>query len=88
MKLGLKALGGSGAFKELKNIRRGIEKESLRIDLQGLISVIKHPAQLGSPLTNPSITTDFSEALLELVTPTFSDPQECLHFLKCKNTGT
>ena len=40
-----------------------------------------HPAGLGSPLTHPSITTDFSEALLEFITPVFTDPAASLAYL-------
>ncbi|MFK7816058.1 MAG: glutamate--cysteine ligase [Gammaproteobacteria bacterium] len=47
----------------------GIEKECLRVDKNGSLSQQPHPASLGSALTNPYITTDFSEALLELITP-------------------
>ena len=47
----------------------GIEKECLRVDKNGKLSQQPHPAALGSALTNPYITTDFSEALLELITP-------------------
>ena len=47
----------------------GIEKECLRVDKNGKLSQQPHPASLGSALTNPYITTDFSEALLELITP-------------------
>ena len=71
----------SGAIEDLRFIKRGIEKESLRVDSNGSISSKKHSRQLGSALTNSFITTDFSEALLELVTPTFTDTQECLDFL-------
>jgi len=46
----------------------GIEKEGLRVSEDGSISQSKHPEYYGSALTNPSITTDFSEALIELVT--------------------
>jgi len=49
---------------------RGIEKEGLRVDQQGLLSTKPHPIALGSALTHPSITTDYSEALLELITGT------------------
>jgi len=73
MHLSLKDLRESGALDDLKSIKRGIEKESLRVDSQGSISKKKHPDKLGSALTNSFITTDFSEALLELVTPTFTD---------------
>ena len=71
----------SKACSELNLINRGIEKECLRIDASGRISQKNHPEGLGSALTNPYITTDFSEALLELVTPTFNSAKECLDFL-------
>ena len=60
---------------------RGIEKESLRLDLKGYLSQTPHPAALGSALTNRFVTTDFSEALLEFVTPAFESTWEALHFL-------
>ena len=47
----------------------GLEKESLRMSPEGGISQTPHPKSLGSALTNPQITTDFSEALMELITP-------------------
>ena len=59
-------------------IRRGIEKESLRVSPQGHISPSAHPHALGSALTNPFITTDFSEALLEFITPVHTDIESCL----------
>ncbi|XBC40610.1 MAG: glutamate--cysteine ligase [Buchnera aphidicola (Nurudea yanoniella)] len=52
-----------------QNILRGIERETLRINLNGEISKKDHPYNLGSALTNKWITTDFSESLLELITP-------------------
>ncbi len=52
----------------LKSMRRGIEKESLRALPSGSLAFTPHPAVLGSPLTHPYITTDFSESQLELVT--------------------
>lgn len=48
---------------------RGLEKENLRVDAQGVISQEPHPRSLGAALTHPWITTDFSEALLEMITP-------------------
>ncbi len=51
---------------------KGVEKESLRVDAAGRIARTAHPISLGSALTNDHITTDFSEALIELVTPTFT----------------
>lgn len=53
----------------LKGFRRGIEREALRVDLNGKVSNISHPIFLGSSLTHKWITTDFSESLLEFVTP-------------------
>lgn len=59
-------------------IHRGIEKESLRVSTDGHISLASHPKALGSSLRNPFITTDFSESLLEFITPAYSDIDECL----------
>ena len=52
----------------LKGMRRGIEKESLRAQPGGALALTPHPAALGSALTHPNITTDFSESQVELVT--------------------
>jgi glutamate--cysteine ligase len=57
---------------------RGIEKESLRVDASGFLAQTPHPAGLGSALTNRYITTDFSEALLEFVTPALASTWEAL----------
>ncbi len=54
-------------------IKRGIEKESLRIEANGKIAKTDHPVALGSTLTNQYITTDYSEALPEFITPAYSD---------------
>ncbi len=66
----------------LKHGLKGIEKESLRIDSSGCISQSDHPASLGAALTHPHITTDYSEALLEFITPPFSDINESLLFMQ------
>ena len=58
---------------------KGIEKESLRVTADGELSMLNHPVGLGSALTNRYITTDFSEALLEFVTPAFKTTWETLH---------
>mgnify|MGYP000872790598 CR=1 FL=1 len=57
-------------------IERGIEKESLRVNKEGFISDQSHSKGLGSSFTNPSITTDFAEALIEIVTPVYTDINE------------
>ncbi|MEJ0003151.1 MAG: hypothetical protein WDN30_05455 [Pararobbsia sp.] len=51
----------------------GIEKESLRVTRDGALALTPHPAALGSALTHPLLTTDYSEALLEFITPTDHD---------------
>lgn len=53
----------------LRDICRGIEKESLRVTPHGKLAQTPHPDSLGSALTHQWITTDFSEALLEFITP-------------------
>lgn len=60
----------------------GLEKESLRVAPDGSIAQTPHPAVLGAALTHPWITTDYSEALLEFITPPFSDSLEALRFLR------
>ena len=65
----------------LNGIRRGIEKESLRIQPNGHLAQTPHPSGLGSALTHPSITTDYSEALLEFITPALTDTKEVLQYL-------
>lgn len=62
----------------LAAIKRGIEKESLRAQPDGALALTPHPAGLGSALTNPHITTDFSESQLELVTGVHADAQAAI----------
>ena len=61
--------------------RKGVEKESLRVTPEGRLAQTPHPEALGSALTNEVITTDYSEALTELVTPTFKETWELLQYL-------
>ena len=63
-----KVLNGPAA-KLLRGGLKGLEKESLRVNSKGCIVQTPHPAALGAALTHPYITTDYSEALIELVTP-------------------
>lgn len=60
---------------------RGVEKESLRVDAEGRIAKTPHPAALGSSLTHENVTTDYSEALIELVTPTFNNTWALIQYL-------
>ena len=60
---------------------RGVEKESLRVGPDGMLALSDHPVALGSALTNKFITTDFSEALLEFITPAMASTWEALRCL-------
>jgi glutamate--cysteine ligase len=62
----------------LKGLRRGIEKESLRVRPDGTLATSLHQVLLGSTLTHPFITTDFSESQLELITGVHVSPGSCL----------
>ncbi len=66
----------------LKGLRRGIEKESLRVRPDGALALTPHPRALGSALKHPHITTDFSEALIELITGVHTGVPACLEELK------
>ena len=57
----------------LKGSMVGLEKESLRVNSEGKMAQTAHPTALGSALTHPYITTDYSEALLEFITPPFHE---------------
>lgn len=65
----LAALQSSEFAHTLTQIQRGVEREGLRIKASGALSQTGHPKALGSALTHESITTDFSESLLEFITP-------------------
>ncbi|MDR7094673.1 glutamate--cysteine ligase [Hydrogenophaga laconesensis] len=62
----------------LRGMRRGIEKESLRAQPDGRLALTPHPAALGSALTHPHITTDYSESQLELITGVHGSVESCL----------
>jgi len=66
----------------LSNSGIGVEKESLRVNREGGIAQTPHPQKLGSALTHPYITTDYSEALAEFITPPFPRIREVLDFLR------
>lgn len=67
---------------QLTRIKRGIEKEALRTTPAGKLAQTAHPQALGSTLTHPSITTDYSEALLEFITPALESPEEAIDYLR------
>ncbi|HEY5755908.1 MAG TPA: glutamate--cysteine ligase [Steroidobacter sp.] len=65
----------------LQNGLKGVEKESLRVSPDGRIEQSPHPIALGSALSHEHITTDYSEALIELVTPAFRESWQLLQYL-------
>ncbi|MBS0421453.1 MAG: glutamate--cysteine ligase [Proteobacteria bacterium] len=77
----LSALVNGGEPQILQGGRKGVEKESLRVRPDGVLATTPHPRALGSALTNVHITTDFSESLIELVTPAFTRSWELLQYL-------
>lgn len=78
----LNALVKADAVPTLAKMRRGLEKESLRITDRGYLAQTPHPKALGSALTHPYITTDYSEALLEFITPPTESLSEPLSILE------
>ncbi len=78
----LNALSTGEHQNAIKGIKRGIERESLRIQSNGAISPTGHPKGVGSALTNGHITTDFSESLLEFITPVSESSTQTLKQLR------
>ena len=77
----IERLASKGTPSCLSGGLKGVEKESLRVLADGNLSLAPHPLALGSAMTNRFITTDFSEALLEFVTPAFANTWEALRVL-------
>lgn len=65
----------------LQNGLKGVEKESLRVAPDGRLEQSPHPIALGSALSHEHITTDYSESLIELVTPAFRESWQLLQYL-------
>lgn len=61
--------------------RCGIEREGLRVDKNGVLSMKPHPIELGDKFTNPYITTDFSESQIEIITPAFEKVEHTYDFV-------
>ncbi len=60
---------------------KGVEKESLRVHGDASLAMTRHPEALGATLTHEYLTTDYSESLIELVSPAFKHSWELLQFL-------
>ena len=74
----LAALSQTQFQSTLPDIKHGIEREALRVNPSGGLAYTKHPEALGSSLTHDSITTDFSESLMEFITPPEKEPRTTL----------
>lgn len=69
-------------YKLLTKCLHGLEKETLRTDPNGNLALTPHPKALGNKLTDPYITTDFSESQLEFITPPFPKIEQSIKFLE------
>jgi glutamate--cysteine ligase len=74
----LALLGERNNLSLLEQCLHGIERECLRVTDRAELARTPHPQALGSALTNSLITTDYSESLLEFITPALTDPAETL----------
>jgi glutamate--cysteine ligase len=74
----LTALSQSQFQTSLPNIKHGIEREALRVNPTGGLATTGHPEALGATLTHDTITTDFSESLMEFITPPEKEPKTTL----------
>lgn len=66
---------------QVARVIKGLEKESLRVTPAGRLAQTPHQQGLGSALTHPSITTDYSESLLEFITPPTEDTEALIQEL-------
>ena len=77
----LTALAEENIAQTLSGIKHGIEREALRINKNGSLAQTPHPEAFGSALSHDYITTDFSESLLEFITPPEEDTQKTINQL-------
>lgn len=66
---------------ELLTADFGIEREALRVQENGKLAMTPHPEVFGDKMSNPYITTDFSESQVELITPNLKSSRETYDFL-------
>ncbi|MFF7707444.1 glutamate--cysteine ligase [Pseudomonas sp. NPDC007930] len=78
----LQLLGAPANLSLLTQCLHGIERECLRVTADGRLAQTPHPEALGSALTHEQITTDYSESLLEFITPALADPADTLKSLE------
>lgn len=78
----LTLLGEHSNLSLLEKCLHGIERECLRVTGEGRLAQTPHPEALGAALTNEQITTDYSESLLEFITPALANPADTLESLE------
>jgi glutamate--cysteine ligase len=78
----LELLGAPANLPLLQQCLHGIERECLRVTGEGRLAQTPHPEALGAALTHEQITTDYSESLLEFITPALADPVQTLQSLE------
>ena len=59
----------------------GIEREGLRVNDKGELSLKNHPSVFGDKVNNSYITTDFAESQIEVITPPFKNVEETYNFV-------
>ena len=74
----LALLGKHEHISLMKQCLHGIERECLRVTIDGHLAKTQHPETLGAALTHGQITTDYSESLLEFITPSLQNPVDTL----------
>ncbi|NBA97224.1 glutamate--cysteine ligase [Pseudomonas sp. R5(2019)] len=74
----LTLLGERANLSLLEKCLHGIERECLRVTPDARLAQTPHPEALGAALTHEQITTDYSESLLEFITPALADPAQML----------
>lgn len=77
----VKRLSQAENIAALKGIRRGLERETLRVTPDAGLSATGHPEAFGAPLTHSWITTDYAESMLEFITPAGTDAVQSLEIL-------
>ena len=77
----LALLGKREHLSLLEQCLHGIERECLRVTGEGRLAQTPHPEALGAALTHEQITTDYSESLLEFITPALPNPADTLSSL-------
>lgn len=68
--------------KNLINCNFGLEKENVRVDVQGNLALTPHPSVFGNKSKHPYIKTDFSESQVEVITPVCNSIEEVYDFLE------